>query len=145
VWVTLGRKRLEPPSTVKFVLGLFFLGLGFIAMVAATIAAGSDVGKVSAWWLVIAYFLHTIGELCLSPIGLSLVTKLAPARMAGMLMGVWFLAVFAGNWLAGQLGKLWSEYPHKQFFGIFVVSSLAAACILALLVRPLKKLIAGAA
>jgi POT family proton-dependent oligopeptide transporter len=143
LWVKLG--RYQPSTTVKFVLGLFFLGLGFVAMVAAAVAAGSDAGRVSGWWLVLAYFLHTIGELCLSPVGLSLVTKLAPRRMAGMLMGVWFFFVFLGNTLSGLLGGLWSRYPHKQFFGIFVVTSMAAACALALLVKPLKKLIAGAA
>ncbi len=145
LWLMLGRKGWEPSTTVKFVLGLFFLGLGFVAMVAAAISAGSDAGKVSALWLVLAYFMHTIGELCLSPIGLSLVTKLAPVRLAGMLMGVWFVAIFVGNWLAGFLGGWWQQYPHKTFFGIFVVTSWAAAAVLLLMVKPLKRLMAGAA
>ncbi len=145
LWLLLGKKGWEPSTTVKFVLGLFFLGLGFVAMVAAATSAGSDTGRVSAMWLVLAYFMHTIGELCLSPIGLSLVTKLAPVRLAGMLMGVWFVAIFVGNWLAGFLGGLWQLYPHKTFFGIFVVTSWAAASVLVLLVKPLKRLMAGAA
>jgi POT family proton-dependent oligopeptide transporter len=144
-WLFLSRRWRDVSTTSKMVLGLFFLGLGFVVMVMAAMAAGSDKGMVSSWWLVMAYFLHTVGELCLSPIGLSLVTKLAPARLGGMLMGVWFLAVFAGNWIAGQLGSLWESYSHVTFFSIFVISSMVAAAVLFLLRAPLKRLMAGAA
>ncbi len=145
LWIKLARVKLEPRTTVKFVLGLVFLGLGFVVMAGAAQSAGSETGKVSLWWLVAAYLLHTVGELCLSPIGLSMVTKLSPARLTGTMMGVWFIAVFAGNKLAGMLGELYAQYSHKEFFSIFVISSIAAAGVLALLVKPLKKLMAGAA
>jgi POT family proton-dependent oligopeptide transporter len=145
LWLFIARRWRDISSTSKFVLGLAFLGAGFVVMVMAATAAGGDKGQVSAMWLVFAYLLHTVGELCLSPIGLSLVTKLAPVRLGGMLMGVWFLAVFAGNWIAGKLGTLWSSYTHVTFFSIFVVTSLAASVMLFFLRRPLKRMMAGAA
>jgi POT family proton-dependent oligopeptide transporter len=141
----LSRRGLELSSVTKFVLGLVLLGLGFVVMVGAASMAGSETGRVSAMWLVGAYYLHTIGELCLSPIGLSLVTKLAPARLGGMLMGVWFFATFLGNKAAGMVGELYSEVSHVNFFMIFVGTSLAAAALLFALKGTLKKLMAGAA
>ena len=87
---------------VKFALGLFFLGAGFLVMAgAALVVAGGN----KAWptWLTLTYLLHTFGELCLSPVGLSSVTKLAPRKLAGQMMGIWFLATSLGNLLAGLL------------------------------------------
>jgi POT family proton-dependent oligopeptide transporter len=145
VWFRLGQRNKEPGSAAKMTLGLFFLGLSFIVLMIAASAAGSNVGKVSMLWLISAYLVQTVGELALSPIGLSLVTKLAPARLGGMLMGVWFLAVFLGNKLSGTLGELYSKTSHVTFFSIFIASSLVAAVAMFFLLRPLKKLMAGAA
>jgi POT family proton-dependent oligopeptide transporter len=144
-WVFMSRKGKDVPTVIKMVIGLLLLGLGFVVLMAAAKVAGSDKGTASAWYLVFAYLLHTVGELCLSPIGLSLVTKLAPVRLGGMLMGVWFLAIAAGNYIAGHLGTLWEKQSHYTFFQIFVAMSLMASLSLLVLYKPLKKLIAGAA
>jgi hypothetical protein len=102
LWVALARRRREPSTPAKFAFGLGFLGLGFLVMAGAALGISSG-GKVLPTWLVATYLLHTIGELCLSPVGLSSVTKLAPRRFAGQMMGVWFLATALGNLLAGEL------------------------------------------
>ncbi len=101
MWIKLAQRNLQPSSPAKFAFGLIFLGLGFLVMVgAATFAATS---KVSAMWLTMTYLLHTTGELCLSPVGLSTITKLAPKRIVGQMMGIWFLATSLGNLIAGLI------------------------------------------
>ena len=105
IWVKLGKN--EPNSPVKFALGLFFLAIGFLFMIGAVLEMGGDASvKSSMWWLVGAYFFHTMGELCLSPIGLSMVTKLAPLRIASLMMGAWFLFIAAANKIGGLVGSL---------------------------------------
>ncbi|GLS91374.1 MFS transporter [Psychromonas marina] len=105
IWVKLGKN--EPNSPVKFALGLFFLAVGFLFMIGAVLQMGGDhTAKSSMWWLVGAYFFHTMGELCLSPIGLSMVTKLAPVRIASLMMGAWFLFVAIANKVGGLIGSL---------------------------------------
>jgi len=105
VWIRLGKK--EPNSPIKFALGLVLLGIGFLFMMGAVLEMGGDASaKSSMWWLVGAYFFHTMGELCLSPIGLSMVTKLAPLRIASLMMGTWFLFIAAANKLGGVIGSL---------------------------------------
>ena len=101
LWVNLGRRMLEPSAPAKFGLGLIFMGAGFLVMF---LAAGYVVRgeKVLATWLVLTYLLHTFGELCLSPVGLSSMTKLAPPRFVGQIIGIWFLATAIGINLAGQ-------------------------------------------
>jgi proton-dependent oligopeptide transporter, POT family len=153
LWVNLGRMRLEPPSPYKQALGLLFLSLGYVV-----IAIGvKDVGevKVSMMWLITLYFLHTVGELCLSPIGLSLVNKLAPARFASLLMGTWFLANATANKFAGTLSSFYPEAGKTtsflgyqmsnlyDFFVLFIVMSGAASVILFFLSRKLMKMMHG--
>lgn len=105
IWVRLGKN--EPNSPVKFALGLVLLGIGFLFMIGAVLEMGGDASaKSSMWWLVGAYFFHTMGELCLSPIGLSMVTKLAPLRIASLMMGAWFLFVAIANKVGGVVGSL---------------------------------------
>ncbi|MCB1024947.1 MAG: peptide MFS transporter [Acidobacteria bacterium] len=99
LWVRMGKK--QPNDVFKFALGLFFLALGFIVMAYASGLTGA--GKVSPMWLVSVFFLHTCGELCLSPVGLSSMTKLAPGKMVGLMLGVWFLASSLGSFAAGQI------------------------------------------
>ncbi len=94
LWVRMGSK--QPSSPAKFSLGLIFVGLGFVVMIGASLASGSGI-KVSPMWLVATYFLHVVGEMCLSPVGLSTVTKLAPERATSLMMGVWFLAAAVGQ------------------------------------------------
>ena len=136
LWFSLGRR--EPSSPSKFTLGLIFGGLAFLVMVPA--AMGSN---VSPWWLVGCYLLQTLGELCLSPIGLSAMTKLAPARAAGFVMGIWFLGTSIGNWLAGRAGGLFESMPLPQLFGTVAASALIAAVVLAVLIKPTVKLMSG--
>ncbi|MCX7057249.1 MAG: peptide MFS transporter [Pseudomonadota bacterium] len=105
VWIALGRRNLDPSAPVKFGLGLIQLGLGFAVLIfAAKLIIAHGGGKVGPQWLIATYFLHTCGELCLSPIGLSNVTKLAPKRFASQMMGMWFLGTALGNLAAGQIG-----------------------------------------
>jgi POT family proton-dependent oligopeptide transporter len=136
LWLALGRR--EPSSPAKFTLGLLFGGLAFAIMVPAAHGA-----QVSPWWLVGCYFLQTIGELCLSPVGLSAMTKLAPARAVGFIMGIWFLASSIGNWLAGKAGSLFESMPLPSLFGWVAGIAFAAALVLALLIKPTKRMMAG--
>jgi POT family proton-dependent oligopeptide transporter len=101
LWVNLGRRNLDPSAPAKFAIGLVLMGFGFLVMFLAAryVVAGETVLPT---WLILTYLLHTFGELCLSPVGLSSMTKLAPARFAGQVMGVWFLGTALGNNLAGQ-------------------------------------------
>jgi POT family proton-dependent oligopeptide transporter len=105
IWIRMGKR--EPNSPIKFAVGLVLLGIGFIFMMGAVMEMDGDpTNKSSMWWLVGAYFFHTMGELCLSPIGLSMVTKLAPLRLASLLMGVWFTFLFVANLVGGFVGSL---------------------------------------
>lgn len=118
LWVRLGRSGKDPSLAVKFGAGLILLGAGFAVMAGAAAVAGSGV-KAAPWWLVSTYLLHTFGELCLSPVGLSSVTKLAPKRFMGQLMGTWFLGSSLGNLLAGLLAghaRMDSSTPNASLF-----------------------------
>ncbi|MBU0719098.1 MAG: peptide MFS transporter [Planctomycetes bacterium] len=99
--------------------------------------------RVSVWWLIGFYLLLTMGELCISPVGLSLVTKLAPAKHVGFFMGGWFLATAVAEWLAQVFGAMWGKMPPEQYFMIFVVICGAGAFVMAIVVRPLKRLMHG--
>ncbi len=142
LWIKLGKR--QPSSPAKFTLGLLFLGIGTLFMVPAAVLAGS--GRVSPWWLVVVYFIHVVGEMCLSPVGLSTVTKLAPAKLVGLMMGVWFLAAAIGNKFAGSLGGLFDEsdaHWNAVLFGTTGVVVLVAAGILALLSPRIRRLMGG--
>ena len=108
VWVRLGRRNLDPSIPAKFGLGLIFLALGFVVMMGAAVlvAAGH---KVWPTWLISIYLIHTFGELCLSPVGLSSVTKLAPTRLTGQMLGTWFVASSLGSLLMGRIAGEFSE------------------------------------
>ncbi|MGH7665162.1 MAG: peptide MFS transporter [Gemmatimonadaceae bacterium] len=140
LWSKLGRVGKEPSTPLKMALGLFLLGSGFLFMVAgAKLADAGDL--VSPFWLVAAYTFHTWGELCLSPVGLSYVTKVAPWQFASLLMGVWFLANAAANKIAGSLAAMLETIPSlTDFYTIFVVSSFAAGVVMLMLVPLLKRL-----
>jgi POT family proton-dependent oligopeptide transporter len=161
LWVSLGRKNLDPPSPMKMAIGLLLLCLGYIVIAMGVHGVDSSV-KISMWWLIMLYVLHTMGELCLSPIGLSMVSKLAPLRFSSLLMGTWFLANAAANKLAGSLSALIppgagesvsTEAPAVlfgfqidnlySFFMIFIVMSGAASFLLFILYRWLSKMMKG--
>lgn len=104
LWVWLSRRNAEPSSPRKFSIGLILLGLGFLVIMFGTMqVAAGGVERMAVWWLVFTYMLHTCGELALSPVGLSTVTKLSPKRMVGQMMGIWFMATSLGNLIAGLL------------------------------------------
>ena len=139
VWLKLGDR--QPSSPGKFTIGLFFAGIAFVVIAfAATLTAN---GRVSPMWLVLVYFLQTIGELCLSPVGLSTVTKLSPARMVGLMLGVWFLSISIGSYIAGLTTRLFEgndSWVLVRGFGIFAGITLLAAAILAVLTPLIKKM-----
>jgi proton-dependent oligopeptide transporter, POT family len=139
VWLKLGDR--QPSSPGKFTIGLFFAGIAFVVIAFAATLAGS--GRVSPMWLVLVYFLQTIGELCLSPVGLSTTTKLAPARMVGLMLGVWFLSISIGSYIAGLATGLFAgndNHALTRGFGIFAGITLLAAIILAVLTPLIKRM-----
>lgn len=163
-WGMLHKQNLEPASPLKMAWGLLLLSLGYVVIAYGVSGVDSSV-KISMWWLFALYLLHTMGELCLSPIGLSMVSKLAPLRFSSLLMGTWFLANAAANKLAGTLSALIPpgagehaaegasvEYPSvlgyqisnlHDFFMVFIVMSGVAAAILFLLSGTLRKMMHG--
>jgi POT family proton-dependent oligopeptide transporter len=136
LWLRLG--KYEPSSTAKFSIGLLFVGLGFAVLI--PVASSTN---VSPWWLTLTYFLHTIGELCLSPVGLSAMTKLAPARAMGMIMGVWFLATSVGNFIGGRLASVYESFPLPSLFGLVAGFCILVSFGLLLLIQPMKRLSEG--
>jgi len=142
IWARLGRR--EPSSPAKFAYGLVFLGVGFLIIAGAALVSLKSGGeRVSPMWLIALYLCHTIGELCLSPVGLSTVTKLAPARLVGSMMGVWFLSISLGNFIGGRVAGLFEAFPLPRLFGAVCLSGFAAAVVLALLVKPIRRLMSG--
>jgi POT family proton-dependent oligopeptide transporter len=142
LWVRLGPR--EPSSPTKFALGLFFLGLSYVILVPAAMAAQNGTGvRVSPMWLVACYFVQELGELSLSPVGLSVFTKLAPLRIVSMMLGLWFLADALGNKLAGWTAGFFTTVPLSELFGMMAAVCLAAAAILAVLIRPVRGLMGG--
>jgi proton-dependent oligopeptide transporter, POT family len=139
VWQKLADR--QPSSPGKFTIGLFFAGIAFVVIAfASTLAAN---GRVSPMWLVIVYFLQTIGELCLSPVGLSTVTKLSPARMVGLMLGVWFLSISIGSYIAGLAARLFEGNDTAvltRAFGMFAGITLLAAILLAILTPFIKRM-----
>ncbi len=136
-WMVLRRRGKEPSTAAKIGFGMLLTAAAYVIMTGAGLAGG-DNGRVSISWLISTYAVITLGELMLSPMGLSLVNKLAPARMRGLLMGGWFTATAVGNKLSGVVGSLWDDLPHSQFFLILSVSSLAAAIVLFLLIKRIR-------
>jgi POT family proton-dependent oligopeptide transporter len=140
LWLALGRRN--PSSPAKFSLALLFNAAAFAILIPAAAIIGGGT-RVSALFLLGTYFLQALGELSLGPVGLSAVSKLAPARAAGFMMGIWFLSISIGNWLAGKAASLYSSVPLPWLFGYVAAFSLAAAVAMALLVRPTVRLMAG--
>ena len=120
-----------------------FAGLGFLLLVPASKIALSQGIHVSPTWLIGVYLCHTIGELSLSPVGLSMVTKLAPQRIVGQMMGIWFLTNSIGNFMGGQVAGLFESLPLPSLFGSVVATTFFAALILAIFIKPIRKLMGG--
>ena len=142
IWIALARRRLKPSAPASFAIGVILMGSGFVVMaVAATIVAHGS--KVLPYWLIATYLLHTLGELCLSPVGLSYTTKLSPKRLVGQMMGMWFLSLSLGNLAAGliagefdanNVAAMPGQYMHIVYFAVGLGAVLLA------LSRPVKKL-----
>lgn len=149
-WQRLAKTKMNPNGPQKFAIGLVLLGLGFIPMVtgsAGIVGDAEGVQKVSMIFLVMAYLLHTMGELSLSPVGLSYVSKLSPVRLVGIMFGIWFFASAMGNKLAGSFSgymeKIAEESTMSDFFQILVYIPIGAGLVLFALSFPLKKLMHG--
>jgi POT family proton-dependent oligopeptide transporter len=139
IWQGLGRR--QPSSPGKFTIGLFFAGIAFVVIAFGSSYASG--GRVSPMWLIVVYFLQTIGELCLSPVGLSTVTKLAPERMVGLMLGVWFLSISIGSYIAGLTTRLFAGNNAGvlvRAFGIFAGVTILAALVLAILTPLIKRM-----
>ena len=155
LWSWLGRRGRDPGQAVKIALGLAFLGAGYVFMVLAGRIALAPGAQASMLFILATYFWHTVGELCLSPTGLSYVTKAAPARHVSLLMGVWFVSTFlanlGGGLVAAQVEQIergeirlpWHLGGQADFFMLFVVSSAAAAVLILALSPSLRRLARG--
>ncbi len=144
VFMMLRRRGKEPTTPSKIVLGLFISALSCLVMVGAVYVGGNGLEKVSAWWLIAAYGVITVGELCLSPMGLSLVSKLSPPRITALMMGGFFLSTSIGNKLSGVLASLWYGYEDKANFfwvnfGLLLLATLLGLAILKGLNKVMKE------
>ena len=149
LWRWLGKRGREPSTPSKMTIGMLLTGLSFFILYwAAIIGEGSVTGsdmygyEVSPAWLIASYGVVTLGELLLSPMGLSLVSKVAPFRLRGMMMGGWFVATAVGNKLTA-IGVYWTRWPHSMFFALLGLMCVAVAAVLAAILKPLKKAMPG--
>jgi POT family proton-dependent oligopeptide transporter len=138
VWIRLAAARKEPSTPMKFAWGLVFAGLGFAILVLPARAEGQ---LASPLWLTSTYFLHTIGELLLSPVGLSAMTVLAPPRIGGLMMGVWFLATSVGNFISGRVSGLYEAMPLPSLFGTIAAIAIVFGAILMVCTPAMRRLL----
>ncbi len=137
-WSWQSKRGKEPGSVIKMTMGCALLGLAFLPLIFVAHGLGAD-QRVNLLWLVSCAFVYTVGELYLSPVGYSLVSKVAPVRLVGMLMGMWFLANFAGNYLAGYLGTFYETMSREAFFSMLMVLGIAAGAAILALSAPLRR------
>jgi POT family proton-dependent oligopeptide transporter len=153
-WTQLRRRKLEPTTASKLGIGMLLTAACYSIMFLAALAfehnlkfpteamrAGTQSSGVSVSWLISSYAVITLGELCLSPMGLSLVSKLAPWKIRGMMMGGWFASTAIGNYLSGLIGSFWDTLPHSTFFIILVITSIFAAGLLFIFLKFLNPII----
>lgn len=140
LWVALGSRN--PSIPMKFGMGLILLGIGFLVMAWASVYASPENG-VSPVWLIVTYFLHTTGELCLSPVGLSSITKLAPKRLVGQMMGIWFMGAALGNLIAGLVAGQMESLPLVQLFGTVAAIVIGSGILFVLFKGPIHRLTEG--
>lgn len=140
-WARQSHRGREPSSIGKMALGCFIAGASYLVMTLAAHVTGPQ-DRAGIGWLIGTVFVLTVGELYLSPIGLSLVTKVAPARIASMMMGIWFLSSFFGNYLSGFLGTFWERMPREAFFLMLTILGVGAGITIRLLGRPLERMAA---
>ena len=142
VWAAQARRGREPTSLAKMAIGCVVLGAGFLVMIAAS--SGMPPGAQSnVMWLVVSSAIFTVGEIYLSPVGLSFVSKVAPARMVSMMMGVWYLSSFVGNYISGYLGTYYEKMPHAEYFLMLAGIGVLAGLVLFVMNRPLDRIVGG--
>ena len=137
LWTKLGSR--QPSTPIKFALGLLGVGLGFLLLIPAAEAATGGT-RVSVGWLASTYLIHTFAELCLSPVGLSAMTKLAPPRIVSLMMGVWFLGASVGNYIGGNMAGFYETWPLPSLFTAVGTFGVAAGVVMLLLAKPIKRL-----
>jgi len=137
LWAWQAARKTEPSSVIKLAMGCTFLGLSFLPLIFITRGL-ADTGRISVSWLVGNQFIYTLGEMYLSPIGLSVVAKIAPPRMVSMMMGVWYLSISAGEYLAGYIGTYYEKMSHPSFFLMLLLFGVAAGGVIFALQRPIK-------
>jgi proton-dependent oligopeptide transporter, POT family len=140
LWAWQARRGTEPNSVAKMAIGCFLLAVSFLIMIGGARVYESG-GLASAWWLIGCTALLTVGEIYLSPVGLSLVTKISPARIVSLMMGVWLLSSFFGNYLSGYLGTYWEKVSHERFFIWMAGLSAITGVLMILLYIPLRRAI----
>jgi POT family proton-dependent oligopeptide transporter len=140
LWLKLNSIKKEPSTPMKFAIGLALVGVGFLILVPAAAMIEKTGEKVGIIWLLMVYFIHTVGELFLSPVGLSAMTKLAPARIVGQMMGIWFLGAATGNFIGGRVGGMFETFPIKYIFLAVFGTSLFFALVMFFLVPWMKRL-----
>ena len=141
-WAYLKRRNKEPSTTWKIFYGFLITSLSTLVMVAATYACHNGLEKSSMWWLIASYGVITVGELCLSPMALSLVSKLSPPRLTALMMGGWFLSTSIGNKLSGVLASMWDDYEHKaNFFLVNFALVLITTMIILMMLKWLNKIV----
>jgi POT family proton-dependent oligopeptide transporter len=141
LWVYLKKKNKQLSIPFKFAVGLLLVGVGFLVLVPAALKIEATSGKVGIAWLLSLYMIHTVAELFLSPVGLSAMTKLAPPRIVGQMMGIWFLGAATGNYIGGRIGGLFETFPLKSIFLAVFATSLVAALLMFGLVPWMKRMI----
>jgi POT family proton-dependent oligopeptide transporter len=127
LWAALNRRGREPSTPVKMLMGIGFAAVAFLLMAYAGVIGG-DTGRVSVQWLIWANVIIALGEICLSPMGMSLVNRLAPPRLRGMMMGAWYVSLSLGGYASGAIGVYWEQLPHSRFF-MMVAGVLAVAAV----------------
>jgi POT family proton-dependent oligopeptide transporter len=143
LWAALQRRNAEPSTPVKMLLGVVFVAVAFGALgYAGTI--GGDTGRVSPLWLIAANVMIAIGEIALSPMGMSLVNRLSPPKLRGLMMGGWFASLGIGGYLSGSIGRYWDRLPHSSFFFMVVGILVIVAVPLSLLTPQIKRTLARA-
>ncbi|MBJ6763259.1 peptide MFS transporter [Myxococcaceae bacterium JPH2] len=142
VWSFMSARGKNLSSAVKMALGLLLMGIGFLFMMGAS-RESELMGKAASWWVIAAYLFHSVGELCLSPVGLSMVTKVAPARVVSAMMGVWFLANAAANKLAGVLGSRADKLGEMGVFEAIAIGAIASGVLLLVLAPLIKRMMHG--
>ena len=142
LWIRLG--KYEPTTPTKFAIGLFFIGLSFVFLLLPAFQLQDSPGiRVSPFWLIGCYFIQELGELSLSPVGLSVFTKLSPVKIVGFMLGVWFLADSVGNKVAGLAAGYISSAPLPKLFGVIAAVCLGASLVAFLMIKPVQKLMGG--